>query len=110
MNVYEEAHNLAQAIKESNEFKELDRLKKEVRKDEQLASMLDDFQKKQFEIHVKQMSGQQVDQQMMEQVQSMYTMLSAKPIAAEFIQAEARFGVMMKDVYEILANAADLAK
>ena len=40
MNVYEEAHNLARAIKESNEFKEFDRLKKEVDQDPQLSAML----------------------------------------------------------------------
>lgn len=38
MNVYEEAHNLARAIKESNEFKEFDRLKKEVDQDPQLSA------------------------------------------------------------------------
>ena len=29
MNVYDEAHSLAKAIKESNEFKEFDRIRKE---------------------------------------------------------------------------------
>ena len=30
MNVYDEAHNLARAIKESGEFKEFDRMRKEL--------------------------------------------------------------------------------
>ena len=37
MNVYEEAHKLAAAIKESGEYKEFDELKKEVDKDPDLA-------------------------------------------------------------------------
>ena len=56
MNVYEEAHNLARAIKESNEFKEFDRLKKEVDQDPQLSATLKDLQMKQIQLQTKQMA------------------------------------------------------
>ena len=108
MNVYEEAHNLARAIKDSNEFKEFDTLRKEVEKDEQLSSMLKDFQTKQLQIQPKQMSGDGVDQELMGQLQSMYAMLAAKPQAAQYLQAQMRFSIMMKDVSEILADAMNL--
>lgn len=108
MNVYEEAHNLARAIKESNEFKEFDSLKKEVAKDETLYSMLQDVQKKQLELQAKQMSGGGMDQDLMNQIQSMYMMLAGKPQAAQYLQAEARFTIMMKDVGEILADAINI--
>jgi cell fate (sporulation/competence/biofilm development) regulator YlbF (YheA/YmcA/DUF963 family) len=108
MNVYEEAHNLARAIKDSNEFKEFDTLRKEVEKDEQLSSMLKDFQTKQLQIQTKQMSGEGVDQELMGQLQSMYAMLAAKPQAAQYLQAQMRFSIMMKDVSEILADAMNL--
>ena len=98
MNVYEEAHNLARAIKESNEFKEFDRLKKEVDQDPQLSAMLKDLQMKQIQLQTKQMG----------QIQSMVTMLTAKPQAAQYLQAEARFSIMMKDVSEILADAINI--
>lgn len=91
MNVYEEAHSLARAVKESNEFIEFDRLRKEMEKDDQLNSMLKDFQRKQLELQAKQMSGEPVDQDMMQQIQGMYTMLASKPQAADYLQAEARF-------------------
>lgn len=108
MNVYEEAHSLARAVKESNEFIEFDRLRKEMEKDDQLNSMLKDFQRKQLELQAKQMSGEPVDHDMMQQIQGMYAMLASKPQAADYLQAEARFSVMMKDVYDILADVINI--
>ena len=108
MNVYEEAHDLARAIKESNEFKEFDRLKKEVDQDPQLSAMLKDLQMKQIQLQTKQMAEGKLDSELMGQIQSMVTMLTAKPQAAQYLQAEARFSIMMKDVSEILADAINI--
>ncbi len=108
MNVYEEAHDLARAIKESNEFKEFDALRKEVEQDEQLSAMLKDFQMKQLQLQTQQMSGEETDPSIMGQIQSLYAMLAAKPQAAQYLQAQARFSIMMKDVTEILADAMNL--
>lgn len=105
MNVYEEAHNLSRAIKESNEFKQFDSLRKEIEADEQLNQMMQEYHKIQFELQTAQMSGQQMDQNVMGRLQSIYGMLMTKPKASEFLQAEMRFSIMMKDVYEILADA-----
>lgn len=108
MNVYEEAHNLARAIKESNEFKEFDRLKKEMDQDPQLSATLKDLQMKQIQLQTKQMAEGKLDSELMGQIQSMVTMLTAKPQAAQYLQAEARFSIMMKDVSEILADAINI--
>lgn len=108
MNVYEEAHDLARAIKESNEFKEFDALRQEVEQDEQLSQMLKDFQAKQIQLQTKQMAGEGMDSELMGQIQSMYAMLAAKPQAAQYLQAQMRFSIMMKDVSEILADAMNI--
>ena len=70
MNVYEEAHDLARAIKESNEFKEFDCLKKEVDQDPQLSAMLKDLQMKQIQLQTKQMAEGKLDSELMGQIQS----------------------------------------
>ena len=44
----------------------------------------------------------------MAQIQSMYAMMSSNPKAAEYMQAEARFAIMMKDVYEILSDVVKI--
>lgn len=105
MNVYDEAHNLARAIKASNEFIEFDKIRSEVEKDEQLSQMLKDLQTKQVEIQAAQMTGQEIDPDLMSQLQSLSTMIATKPLAAQYMQAEATFSVMINDVFGIISEA-----
>lgn len=108
MNVYEDAHNLAAAIRASNEFKEFDAKKKALDQDEDSKKMVSDFQQLQIQIQTKAMMGEEPDQSAMGQMQAMYAMLLTKPLAAEYMQAEMRFSIMMKDVYEILADVMNI--
>lgn len=110
MNVYNEAHNLSAAIKESMEYKEFIRLRKETEQDEQLSQMLKDLQELQFAIQAAQFTGENVDETKMSQFQSIYTMLAAKPLAAEYMQAEVRFSMMIKDVFDILGDAVNIQR
>ena len=59
MNVYDQAHGLASAIKASEEFKQYDALKKQIDANADLSKMLKDFQAKQLEFQTKQMMGEQ---------------------------------------------------
>ena len=59
MNVYEEAHRLEKAIRESDEFKEYDNLKKQIDANPDLQKMVQDFQSKQMEIQMAQFQAAQ---------------------------------------------------
>lgn len=104
MNVHDEAHNLARAIKESPEYQEYVRLKESASENEELAAMLNDFQSKQFEIQAKQMMGEELGPDMMEQIQSLYQILMRDPLAAQYVQAEMRFSLLINDIYTILGE------
>lgn len=108
MNVYDEAHSLAKAIKESGEFKEFDRMRKVVEDDKEISEMLGEFQKLQIELQTAQMTGNAPDQNTMSRIQALGTMLTTKPLAAQFLQAEAAFSVMMNDVFKIIGDAVGL--
>lgn len=108
MNVYDEAHSLARAIKESNEFKEFDRMRKEVEQDPDVSQMLGEFQKIQIDLQAAQMTGNPPDQSLISRMQSLSTMLATKPLAARFMQTEAAFSVMMNDVLRIIGEAVGL--
>ena len=105
MNVYDEAHSLARAIKESNEFLEFDKVRKEVEADTEVSQMIADMQKLQLELQTAQISGQQPSEETMSRIQSLSTMLATKPLAAKFMQSEAAFSVMMNDVFQIIGEA-----
>lgn len=108
MNVYDQAHNLARAIKESEEFKQYDYLKKVVDQNEELSKMVKDFQAKQFELQAKQMMGEEMPADMMQKVQELYQIIMTDPTAAQYMQAEMRFSLMMNDVYKILGEVMGL--
>ncbi|MBR0374838.1 MAG: YlbF family regulator [Mogibacterium sp.] len=108
MNVYEEAHNLARAIKESNEFKDFEQKQLAAQDDPDTLSMIREMQSIQLQAQSLQIAGQQPDAEMMQRIQSLYTMVMTKPKAAEYLQAEARFSIMIKDVFEILSDVINI--
>lgn len=107
-NVYDAAHQLANAIKEAEEFKQFRKLESEVKENPNLKGMVEDFQKRQLEIQAAQLSGRQPDPKKMEQMQELFTVITKDAKAAEYFQAEMRFNQMMTDVSKILGDAMGL--
>ena len=105
MNVYDEAHSLAKAIKESNEFREFDRLRKEVDKDKECSEMLKELTELQMQLQAAQLTGQQPDQEVFARFQSLSTMVMTKPLAAQYLQAQMAIATMMNDVFGIVGEA-----
>lgn len=105
MNVYNEAHNLAKAIKECEEFKIYNGLREQVNNVPEFAKMINDFQAQQMQLQMKQMAGEEIAQDAMESIQQLYSIIMSDPLAGEYMQAEMRFSLMMNDVYKILNEA-----
>ena len=105
MNVYDEAHSLAKAIKESNEFREFDRMRKAVDADEECAGMLKELQELQMQLQAAQLAGQEPDKDMFSRFQSLSTLVATKPLAAQYLQAQGAFTIMMNDVFGIIGEA-----
>ncbi len=110
MNVYDQAHGLAQAIKMSEEYKQYEGAKAKINENEDLSKMIRDFQTKQFEFQAKQMAGQQPTQEDISSLQQLYGILLKDPLAAQYLETEMRFSLMMKDVYEILGEVAGMGQ
>ena len=105
MNVYDEAHSLAKAIKESNEFKEFDRMRKEVDADKETSDMLKELTELQMQLQTAQMVGQQPDKDVFARFQSLNTMAMTKPLAMQYMQAQFALATMMNDVFGIVGEA-----
>ena len=108
MNVYDQAHALATAIKGSEEFKQYDQVKKQVEENPQLDKAVKDLMMKQFEIQATQMMGQELPPETMQQLQQLSAVLMQDPLAAQYLQCQMRFSMMMADVYKIVGEVADL--
>ena len=104
MNVYEEAHKLSQAIKESNEYKEFVEVKKEVEANSELKEIVDELVKVQSSRQQKLISGEMPTKEDEETLGAIGAKVQANPITAQYLQAQARFGIMAQDVEKILAE------
>lgn len=105
MNVYDEAHSLAKAIKESHEFKEFDRMRQVVDNDKEVSDMLKELQEVQMKLQAAQLTGSEPDKEAAARFQSLSTMIATKPLAAQYIQAQGTFTLMMNDVFGIIGEA-----
>lgn len=108
MNVYDEAHLLARALKESSEYQTYMAMKEKVSANVELSEMLNDFQQKQFQIQAQQVLGGQLGAEIAEQTQNLYQILAKDPLAAEYLQAEFAFTKLVSDVYGILGEVIKL--
>ncbi len=105
MNVYDEAHSLAKAIKECNEFREFDRMRNIVDNDKEVSDMLKELQELQMQLQAMQLSGQEPDKAITSRFQTLSTMIATKPLAAQYLQAQGAFMIMMNDVFAIIGEA-----
>lgn len=110
MNVYDQAHSLATAIKESEEYKQYEAQKKIVEANPQLDETIKDFMRQQIEMQAAQMMGQEMDGERIQKMQQLSAILMQDPAAAQYLQCQMRFSMMMADVYKIIGETADLGQ
>ena len=108
MNVYEEAHSLSKAIKESEEYKQYKAAADKVKENPELDKMMKDFLDKQLAMQTKQMLGEEVSADIMESIQKLSGIVMADPVAAEYLQCQMRFSIMIQEVYKILGDVISL--
>ena len=108
MNVYNCAHQLANALKDSDEYKLYKGLEVKVKDNPDVKVMMDDFRRRQFEVQSAQMMGQKVDESKILKLQELHQVLMKDGIISEYMQAEYRLTQMMADIYKILGEAVDL--
>ena len=105
MNPYDKVHELVRAIKDSREVREYLEIKDELYKDEKMKTMIKDFREKQVEIQSLLMQGKEAEQEKMEKLQSLYTILASNVRVKEFFDKEVAFDVMLSDVYKIIGES-----
>ena len=103
-NPYDKARELIIAIKESQEYRDYEAAKERASQNQDLVAALNDYQEKQYELQKKTMLGEEITQDVMQQMQNLYEILARDPAAAAYIQAQMRFAMMVNDVYQVLGD------
>ena len=106
MNPYDEAHALAKALKESEEYREYMRLKETAYDDGTNKALLDEYKKLQFRMQAKLAAGESMPQDDMQRLTQIGALLQFNPDVSAYLMAEFRFQRMLSDIFKILADVA----
>lgn len=104
MNIYDKAHELARALRESTEYQDMKAAQGQVNADPDAKRMLEDFRGRQMEFQSKMMSGEMPPQDEMEKMQKLYEVLGLNASIRKLFEAERRLTVIMEDVQRIIAE------
>ena len=107
MNPYDKARELARSIKESDVYKKFREQKRLVDQDPETKTMITDFQKRQYEIQLKQMNEEELSEEDSQKLQELFQILSLNNKASDYLAAEYQFGLMMQDISKTLSDIID---
>lgn len=105
MNIYDKAHDLAAALKNSTEVAEITEAMKLVDADASSKEMLDRFREGQNEVQQRMMAGQMPDPEEMEKMEKQFELLNQNPNIARLFDAERRLSIIIQDVNKIITDS-----
>lgn len=105
MNIYDKAHDLAAALKDSPEVAEITEAMKLVEADASSSEMLDRFRENQNEVQQRMMTGQMPEPEEMEKMEKQFELLNQNPNIARLFDAERRLSIIIQDVNKIITDS-----
>ena len=105
MNVYDTANRLAKELKESEEYNNFKAAKQAVALNPDLNIKIKEFEKRRYESQIKMMQEGKTDEKEIEQIQKMYAKLIENEDAKKYVEAEAKFNLLMADVNKIIGDS-----
>ena len=101
-NLYDSAYDLEKAIRESNEYKELKNLFDQVNSDPSAKGMFENFRNLQMNLQQKQMTGQEITPEEVEQAQKAVALVQQHPTISKLMEAEQRMSMAIADLNKII--------
>jgi cell fate (sporulation/competence/biofilm development) regulator YlbF (YheA/YmcA/DUF963 family) len=102
VNLYDAAHELEKMIRQSDEYKQLMQAYAEVNADEAAKNMFDNFRKIQMNLQQKQMMGQDITQQEVEQAQKTVALVQQNVKISRLMQAEQRMSMVIGELNQVI--------
>lgn len=99
---FEVAQELATALKNSEEFVTLKNLHDDVNKDEVAKRMLDNFRNVQLELQQKQMQGEQITEEEIQQAQKQFELVQQHETISKLMEAEQRMSQVITELNQAI--------
>jgi len=105
MKVYDKANELAQDLKESEQYITYKKIKEEVYANLELKEKIKEFDTIRYEAQLLAVQGVQQETEKVQKLQELYGMLMKEPRIKEYFDAEVKFNVLLADVNKIIGEA-----
>ncbi|AGB40924.1 hypothetical protein Halha_0963 [Halobacteroides halobius DSM 5150] len=105
MAIMEKAQNLADAIVNSEEYSNLRDAEAEVSKDESAQQLLQQYQAEQRKLQMAQMNGQEVNEDMKNDLQALQAKMQENTKVKELMDAQQKFNKVMETVNKVISGA-----
>lgn len=102
--MYDQAYDLEKAIRESDEFQGLKTAYETVMNDDNAKRMFDNFRNTQVELQQKQMSGQEITEEEVEQARKVVETVQQHPQIAKLMEEEQRLNTAINDISRIITK------
>jgi cell fate (sporulation/competence/biofilm development) regulator YlbF (YheA/YmcA/DUF963 family) len=102
VNLHDSAYALETAIRQSEEYLALKKAYQEVNADPQAKQMFDQFRQIQMNLQQKQMMGQNISEQEVQQAQATVGVVQQNPKIANLMQAEQRMSMIIGELNQII--------
>lgn len=104
-NLYDTANQLERELRDSDEFKAVKQHFEAMKADEAAKGLFDEFRQVNMALQQKQMSGQEVTDEEIQQAQSLYQKASENEHIQALTQAEQRLSVIIQDINRIITTS-----
>jgi|LGOV01.1.fsa_nt_gb cell fate (sporulation/competence/biofilm development) regulator YlbF (YheA/YmcA/DUF963 family) len=108
MNVYDAAHTLAKSIKADDNYKKFSALNKELMNNNHYKDDIKEFQTKQMILQRSKLAEKELDQDLLDEVQNLYSKLNEVDMIKNYFDLEMKINQMMSDITKILSEAIDI--
>ncbi|WP_112180076.1 MULTISPECIES: YlbF family regulator [Paraliobacillus] len=103
-NIQDSAHDLENAIRNSEEFQDLKQAYETVMADEVAKKMFEDFRNTQIELQEKQMQGQEITEEEVEKARKVVETVQQHEQISKLMDQEQRLNVLINDVSKTITK------
>jgi len=102
VNLHDSAYDLEQALRQSDEYSRLKNLYDEVNGDPSAKKMFDNFRDIQLNLQQKQMNGEDITQEEVEQAQKSVALVQQHDKISQLMEAEQRMSMLIAELNKII--------
>jgi len=102
VNLHDSAYDLEQALRQSDEYSRLKNLYDEVNGDPSAKKMFDNFRDIQMNLQQKQMNGEDITQEEVEQAQKSVALVQQHDKISQLMEAEQRMSMLIAELNKII--------